>query len=110
MTLKVDASGNILHLPSSFTIRGSRGYVTDLGQPRVCQTCGRSGHMAAHCKVTLCRNCKQEGHLTKGCKEFKSCNLMGKQATCTRPAQDRGAPHTLKMPEVATRAVDPQRT
>eukprot|EP00061_Rhincodon_typus_P011391 g36355.t1 len=51
-TLKAEAGGNILHPPSSFVIGGSQGYLTYAGQPRVCRTCGRSGHMVAECKVT----------------------------------------------------------
>eukprot|EP00061_Rhincodon_typus_P001759 g15706.t1 len=73
-TLKVDASGKIVHPSSSFAIGGSRGCLTYMGQPRVCRTCGRAAHVAADCKVTLSRNCKQEGHLNKSCKESRSCN------------------------------------
>uniref|UniRef100_UPI00398E4B7B hepatoma-derived growth factor-related protein 2-like n=1 Tax=Pristiophorus japonicus TaxID=55135 RepID=UPI00398E4B7B len=77
VTMKVDASGTILHPSSSFAIGGSRGYMVYAGQPNVCRTCGKAGHVAASCKTLICRNCKNEGHQTKDCKETKCCNLCG---------------------------------
>ncbi|XP_067897345.1 uncharacterized protein [Heterodontus francisci] len=77
VTLKVDPSGAIIHPPSSFAIGGSRGFLVYAGQPRVCRTCGKSGHMAANCSTVVCKNCKEEGHQTKDCKQTKCCNLCG---------------------------------
>ncbi|XP_067833230.1 zinc finger CCHC domain-containing protein 3-like [Heptranchias perlo] len=88
-TLRLDAHGNIVHPPSSFAIGGSRGYITYVGQPRVCRTCGKSGHLANTCTATVCKNCKQEGHQTKDCKESKRCNLCGLEGHLYRVCPER---------------------
>ncbi|XP_072405768.1 uncharacterized protein [Chiloscyllium punctatum] len=97
VTLRADDSGNILHPPSSFAIGGSRGYLTYAGQPKVCRTCGKSGHVAVDCKVTICRNCKQEGRLTKDCREEKSCNLCGEAGHMYKAFTRRGAATYAQM-------------
>ncbi|XP_067906164.1 cadherin-related family member 3-like [Heterodontus francisci] len=70
VTLKVAANGAIIHPRSSFAIGGSRGFSVYAGQPRVCHTRGKSGHMAANCSTVICKTCKKEDYQTKECKQI----------------------------------------
>lgn len=75
--LRVDKEGALLHPPSVFAIGGNRGYLSYVGQPRLCRKCNKPGHVVAQCTAVVCKNCKTEGHETKDCQASKNCNLCG---------------------------------
>ncbi|KAK1175396.1 hypothetical protein AOXY_G42 [Acipenser oxyrinchus oxyrinchus] len=70
-------TGDYKHLPNTIQIGSCRGYVFYMGQPKVCRSCGQTGHFSANCDQKFCKNCGAFGHFSNECELPLKCNLCG---------------------------------
>ncbi|KAK6467184.1 zinc finger CCHC domain-containing protein 3 [Huso huso] len=111
-------SGDYKHLPNTIQIGSCRGYVFYMGQPKVCRSCGQTGHFSANCDQKFCRNCGAFGHFSNECKLPLKCNLCGESnhvfrdcpfAYANRVKKQR-AVNLSEKPTESSAEVDPEPT
>ncbi|MGH0181900.1 UNVERIFIED_CONTAM: hypothetical protein FKN15_008132, partial [Acipenser sinensis] len=111
-------SGDYKHLPNTIQIGSCRGYVFYMGQPKVCRSCGQTGHFSANCDQKFCRNCGSFGHFSNECELPLKCNLCGDSNHVFRDCpfayanrlKKQGVANLSEKPTESSAEVDPEQT
>ncbi|XP_049319015.1 zinc finger CCHC domain-containing protein 3 [Astyanax mexicanus] len=76
--IKRDTNGQLLTIPSSFSLGPYNGKISYQGQTQTCFICQSSNHQAKECKTTKCWRCGTTGHKPNECTNSEKCSLCGK--------------------------------